>query len=68
MRRWPRTLRYTSEIYLRVLDTYSDHVVLPEDVKQPFYDAVAQRIEDLGGVIERRVESCVLLARKHTAQ
>lgn len=61
--RWPQPRRYSASVYLEVLDTYSDHVVLPDDIKRPFYAAVRQRIEDLGGHIDRPVESVVLLAQ-----
>lgn len=61
--RWPRSIRYSADVYLQVLDTYSDHVVLPEAIKRPFYEAVHKRIQALGGSIERPLESVVVLAR-----
>lgn len=63
-RRWPRSLRHDADSYIDVLNTYSNHVRLPDDVRVRFLQAVRDRIAELGGTIERPFESIAMIARR----
>lgn len=48
---YERTRRYSSREYVQLLGTYSDHIVLPDRVRQPFFQRVEQTIDRFGGEI-----------------
>jgi len=48
----PWTATYSTRQYLDLLDTHSDHALLPPERRRPLYDAVAAAIERRGGRIE----------------
>ncbi len=57
-RAYPFTTTLTGEDYVRLLNTYSDHLTLPDDQRRALFDALvdlAQR--DFGGVVEQPYES-----------
>ncbi|WP_420631060.1 class I SAM-dependent methyltransferase [Candidatus Leptofilum sp.] len=53
VRTYPWTAVYTTEAYLGLLGTYSDHLRLTEPKRQRLFAAIADLIEENGGVIER---------------
>jgi ubiquinone/menaquinone biosynthesis C-methylase UbiE len=59
---WEAT--YGGSDYLKLLETYSDHRTLPEPDKTLFFRALAGVIERFGGVVPRRYETLLLLARR----
>ena len=59
---WEKT--YSGEEYLKLLQTYSDHRTLPEPDKARFFRGIEAIIERFGGVVHRRYETLLLLARK----
>ena len=59
------TKRYTTEAYLKLLETYSDIRKLEKDTRRDFLTAVARHIdEDYGGAVERPYLSVLWLAKK----
>jgi len=61
--RYPWTAIYTTERYLDLLDTYSDHALLAPDRRGPLYQAIADAIERSGGALEIRYVSLAIVAR-----
>jgi SAM-dependent methyltransferase len=59
---WEQT--YHGNDYLKLLHTYSDHRTLPEPDKTHFFRAVEGVVERFGGVVHRRYETLLLLARR----
>jgi hypothetical protein len=55
---------YPSADYLKLLHTYSDHRTLPEPDKTRFFQEIAQVIDRVGGAVERKYETLLVLARK----
>jgi SAM-dependent methyltransferase len=62
--RHPWTRTFTAEEYVQLLDTYSDHLVLPETEKRPLYEGIRGLIEELGGQIQKPYFSELILAQK----
>ena len=60
--RFPWTASYTTRDYLALLDTYSDHAVLPEDQRRSLYADIAGAIDRHGGRIEIPHVAIVFLA------
>ncbi len=50
--RYPWTATYTSDQYIALLQTYSDHATQPDDKRQPLYDAIRAAIDKRGGSVE----------------
>jgi SAM-dependent methyltransferase len=61
-RAWERT--YTGQDYLKLLNTFSNHRALPEPGRTAFFQAIAATIERAGGVVHRKYETLLLLARR----
>ena len=59
-----RTRRFSAGEYVQLLGTYSDHIALPEDVRIPFFRAVAAAIDAHGGAITIYDTIDLQLARK----
>ena len=55
---------FTAEEYVTLLNTYSDHTVLPEDVKKEFFGKIKETINDYGGRITIYDTIDLQLARK----
>jgi hypothetical protein len=47
-----------------LIDTYSDHSVIPNEDKQPFYSEIKDTIDDNGGIIEVTYTNVLVLGRK----
>jgi len=61
-RRFPGTRTYTANGYIRLVGTYSDHLLLPPTQRQGLFDGLRACIERLGGTVERRHEAVLFLA------
>ncbi len=48
---YKRVRRLTSEEYISLIKTYSDHNALPEKVRKAFENDMKKAIDDFGGVI-----------------
>ena len=59
---WVR--RYTGQEYLKLLQTFSDHRVMPEPDKSHFFEEIERVITRLGGEVFRDYETLALLAQK----
>jgi SAM-dependent methyltransferase len=58
------TKRYSSEAYLKLLWTFSDHRAMPEPDRSRFFEAIGQVIVRMGGEVLRDYETLALLAKK----
>jgi ubiquinone/menaquinone biosynthesis C-methylase UbiE len=61
-RTWERD--YSGTDYLKLLNTFSDHRALPEPNRTAFFQAMADTIDRIGGVVRRRYETVLISARK----
>ncbi len=64
VRRYPWTATYTTARYLDLLDTYSDHAILPAERRAPLYEAIAAAIDRRGGELAIPYVSLALTARR----
>jgi hypothetical protein len=65
VRTYPWSVTYTTAEHLALLNTYSDHLALPEDRRLALLQAIADLIERrYGGKIERPYLSVLYLAQK----
>jgi len=64
VRRFPWSEIYPTHRYLTLLETYSDHVILPGKTKDRLHRAIANLIESEGGVIRRPYLAVLHLAKK----
>ena len=64
VRRFPWTKRYTTQEYLGLLNTYSDHLRLPEETRKRLLLSIGQVIEKYGGSIERLYLAVLYVAEK----
>ena len=55
---------YPGAEYIKLLHTFSDHRALPEPDKTQFFRAIEKVIHAFGGVVHRKYETVLLLARK----
>ncbi len=55
---------FTTERYLALLSTFSNHRMLPDAQRAELHAALAQFIDDRGGVLEQRVTTGMVLARR----
>lgn len=55
--------RYTTDAYVRLLQTHSDHIVLDEAVRRALLEAVADVIDRHGGVLELEYATTLAMAR-----
>jgi SAM-dependent methyltransferase len=62
--RFPWERAYPGSEYLKLLNTFSDHQRLPEPSKTLFFQAIAEVINRAGGVVTRKHETQILLARR----
>ena len=60
----PVARTYAIRAYLELIDTYSDHVMLPDDRRVPLYAAIADAIERHGGQIEIPYLAMAFLAQR----
>ncbi|TMQ10549.1 MAG: class I SAM-dependent methyltransferase [Deltaproteobacteria bacterium] len=64
VRMYPWTQAYSTARYLDLLDTYSDHATLADELRTPLYDAIAKVIERRGGVVEIPYVSMAFVAQR----
>jgi SAM-dependent methyltransferase len=64
VRRFPWSARYDTKQYLGLLNTYSDHLRLPEEKRASLFEGVAEVINQHGGYIEKPYLAVLYLARK----
>lgn len=55
--------QYTSDEYVTLLQTHSDHIVLPDEQRHALFGAVARMIERHGGAFTLEYETALWLAR-----
>ncbi len=60
--RWPWSRRYTPEEYIALVATYSDHSTVPEPQRTRLYNALADTVRDMGGIVEREYEAVLIMA------
>jgi SAM-dependent methyltransferase len=53
VRRYPWSEQYTTERYIKLLNTYSDHLSLAEDKRRSLFAGVRELIEQFGGMMTR---------------
>jgi len=62
VRTFPWTATYTSQGYVDLLDTYSDHTIQPPSVRLRLYRAIKSLLDRRGGVVEIPYVTVVLSA------
>lgn len=63
VKRYPWSERYTTEQYLKLLNTYSNHLNLPDERRRGLFQGVGELIDQFGGVLERPYLAVLLWAR-----
>lgn len=63
VRVYKRGHRYETDEYLRLLQTHSDHILLPPEQRDALLDAVAGVIDRHGGILELEYVTLLCLAR-----
>jgi SAM-dependent methyltransferase len=58
------SLRYSTEQYIALLGTHSDHIVLPEAPRERLYGGIRETIDAAGGSFELTYETLLCLARR----
>ena len=61
---FPWTARYSSADYVALLDTHSNHLMLPAETRERLYGGITQVLEKHGGTIEKHYTAVLYLARK----
>lgn len=65
VKRYPWTKTYTTESYLRLLNTYSDHLALDEARRHRLFEEIGKLIErEYDGVVTRPYLSALYIAQK----
>jgi len=64
VRRYPWSHRYDTADYLGLMETHSDHRLLPEKQREQLHDAIAQALERFGGGIEVYYEANLYVAKR----
>ena len=64
VRTFPWSASYTSQTYVALMDTYSDHAVQPAQVRVGLYREVTELIEQRGGAFEIPYRTVVVCARR----
>lgn len=68
VRRYPWSHRYRTSDYLGLMDTHSDHRLLPPEQRQRLHQAIRQALERAGGEIEIFYEANLYLGRRAPAR
>jgi len=63
LRRYPWSKRYPAEQYVKLVQTYSDHLSLDEETRQNLCAGICETIEQHGGTIERPYLAVLYMAR-----
>ncbi|HEX4032059.1 MAG TPA: methyltransferase domain-containing protein [Terracidiphilus sp.] len=61
---WLWTRDYTAQQYVQMLNTHSDHQLLPKQTRARLFAQLAQLVEDRGGVITREYATLLHMAQK----
>lgn len=64
VRKFPWLTRYSTEQYLGLLNTYSDHLRLPREDRNRLFESIADVIERYGGYIEKPYLAVLYVAQK----
>ncbi len=56
--------RYTTDEYLALLGTHSDHILLPAEARERLFKRVAEAIDAAGGSFELTYQTLLCLARR----
>jgi len=64
VRQFPWSARYDTRQYLGLLNTYSDHLALPEATRASLFEGVAEVINRHGGTLERPYVAVLYIAAK----
>ena len=64
VRRFPWSMRYSTKEYLGLLNTYSDHLRLPEQTRNRLFSSIGEVIEKLGGSVVRPYIAVLYVAEK----
>lgn len=64
VKRYPWSVRYETNAYLGLLNTYSDHLRLPEEKRRLLFEKIGEIIDRHGASIERPYLGVLFLARK----
>jgi len=65
VRTYPWTATYSTRDYIRLLNTYSDHLTLDEDRRRTLYQGIASLIDErYGGKVEKEYLAVLYLAKK----
>lgn len=65
VKQYPWAKAYSTESYLRLLNTYSDHLALDERKRQKLFEGIGELIErEYGGIITRPYLSVLYIAQK----
>jgi SAM-dependent methyltransferase len=58
--------RYTTDEYLALLGTHSDHILLPAEARERLFSGVGAALDGAGGSFELRYETLLCLARRRS--
>jgi ubiquinone/menaquinone biosynthesis C-methylase UbiE len=64
VRQYPWTARYSTKEYLGLLNTYSDHLRLPDDKRSALFTGIAEVIMRNGGFVDRPYLAVVYMAQR----
>ncbi len=64
VKRFPWSETYGTQDYLGLLNTYSDHLRLPEDRRQQLFARIKEVLEQAGGRIQKPYKAVAYIARK----
>jgi SAM-dependent methyltransferase len=64
IRRFPWSRTYQTREYIGLLNTYSDHIRLPAQIRQRLFEEIANVIDSHGGLIEREYLAVLYIAQK----
>ena len=56
--------RYDCQEYIGLLNTYSDHISLPEPTRSSLFDGIAEVIQQNGGAIDKLYQTILFVAQK----
>lgn len=66
VKRYPCSMPYTGDRYIKLLETFSDHRMLDDTARHNLFEAVADLIERFGGTITRPHIVVLYFAKKKT--
>jgi SAM-dependent methyltransferase len=63
-RLYPWSIKYTAEEQVRVLGTYSDHLLLAGDARERLFGELGRLVEEFGGSVTREFATLLQIAQK----